>query len=468
MGSDLSIEDYEHFLEVSKCSEMLYDPEADLMEVFKYTPEKKVIFKGTAKESTKLLEASGTELSKKQVEALREALRSGKKSFSGIIDLHKGRYLVRFKKYEDKGDKIYGVFIPCTDGVSIPSYRRASDKDAMLDMLNKRAINEYAHRVCAQDECPTTYFIMFDMDNFKIVNDSFGHAFGDEVLHTVTSIINRAIGDHGMVGRVGGDEIMIVTKGIADKAELRPYMREIRVNVEEQFKDKLNGISLTCSMGAAAYPDHGESCDDVKDLADKMLYLAKEKGRNRYIIYTPDMHADLIKAPEKSADGLKTVLANNFDKVGIVHYMIEDYLKKGTSSNALAFRNVGEAFNLQEILIVYNNAKVGFKWSMDNSEISKSDLNWIELNDAFYSLFNKDGMFVIDGLYDLEGDKEYLRPKLVERGAESALFYRLKNNDDYQGFVLFVKKGQRQKWSEYELLALSTIGKIFEMSVQGQ
>jgi len=320
--------------------------------------------------------------------------------------------------------------------------------------------------VCAQDECPTTYFIMFDMDNFKIVNDSFGHAFGDEVLHTVTSIINRAIGDHGMVGRVGGDEIMIVTKGIADKAELRPYMREIRVNVEEQFKDKLNGISLTCSMGAAAYPDHGESCDDVKDLADKMLYLAKEKGRNRYIIYTPDMHADLIKAPEKSADGLKTVLANNFDKVSIVHYMIEDYLKKGTSSNALAFRNVGEAFNLQEILIVYNNAKVGFKWSIDNSEISKSDLNWIELNDAFYSHFNKDGMFVIDGLYDLEGDKEYLRPKLVERGAESALFFRLRNNDDYQGYVLFVKKGQRQKWSEYELLALSTIGKIFEMSVQ--
>ena len=92
----------------------------------------------------------------------------------------------------------------------------------------------------------------------------------------------------------------------------------------------------------------------------------------------------------------------------------------------------------------------------------------MELNDEFYSQFNKDGMFIVDGLYDLVGEKERYKEKIVERGAESVLFYRLKKDDDYQGFVLFVKKGQRQKWSEYELLALSTIGKIFELSVQGQ
>ena len=77
-----------------------------------------------------------------------------------------------------------------------------------------------------------------------------------------------------MVGRIGGDEIMIVTKDIHNKNDLRPFMRDIRIGVEEQFKDKLNGISLTCSMGAAAYPDHGDSCDKAIDIADKMLYLA--------------------------------------------------------------------------------------------------------------------------------------------------------------------------------------------------
>ena len=465
---DLSIQEFGRFLEVSEGAEIVYDPAADLVEVFKYDYEKKIIFSGTLSDSVRLLEASGTENSKKQIESLYNALKSGKESFSENIDLHKGRYLVRYKVYKNEGNKVYGVFIPLLKGGFIPAYRRSSDKDAMLDMLNKRAINEYAHKVCAQDDCPTTYIIMFDLDNFKVVNDSFGHVFGDEVLHTVTSIINKAIGDHGMVGRVGGDEIMIVTKGIGDKTELRPYMREIRVNVEEQFKDKLNGISLTCSMGAAAYPDHGDSCDKVLDIADKMLYLAKEKGRNRYIIYTPDMHSQLIKAPEKSEAGLKTVLANNFDKVSIIHYMMEDYLKNGTSSNAIAFGNVGNAFNLQEILIVYENAKVGFRWSVDNSVLSEADLKWMELNDEFYSQFNKDGMFIVDGLYDLVGEKERYKEKIVERGAESVLFYRLKKDDDYQGFVLFVKKGQRQKWSEYELLALSTIGKIFELSVQGQ
>ncbi len=350
--------------------------------------------------------------------------------------------------------------------VMIPEYRRASDRDVMLDMLSKRAILDYGERVCSQQECPTTYVVIFDLDNFKVVNDSFGHMFGDQVLHTVTRIINQVIGINGMVGRIGGDEIMIITRGIADKVSLRPFMRDIRMRVEDEFKDRLNGISLTCSMGAAAYPDHGESFESVMDLADKMLYLAKEKGRNRYIIYTPEMHADLI-SDAKGEGGLKSVFAKTFDKMSLIQYMMDDYLLNGISSNEQAFANVGEAFGLQEILIVYERGKIGFRWTPDNVSHSADDLNWMELDDRFYSLFNRDNLIVVDGLYDLTGEKEFLLEKVTKRQVQSALFYRIRfRDDDPQGFLMFAKKGQRQKWSEYELLALSTIGKIFELSLR--
>ncbi|MBR5421623.1 MAG: GGDEF domain-containing protein [Lachnospiraceae bacterium] len=347
----------------------------------------------------------------------------------------------------------------------IPAYRRASDRDVMLDMLSKRAILDYAHRVCKLPDCPTTYFVVFDLDNFKIVNDSFGHMFGDEVLHTVTKIINQAIGANGMVGRLGGDEILIVTKGVQDKMELRPFLREIRVNVEEEFKDKLDGISLTCSMGAAAYPEHADSSDKAMELADKMLYLAKEKGRNRYIIYTPEMHADILNNAG-DAKGIKNAFVKTFDKVQLIQYFCDDYLLKGTSSNENSFRNVGEAFHLQEVLIVYGKGKVGFRWTEDKRGCRDEDLRWMALDGDFYSYFNTDSLFIIDGLYDLGGDKEGIKKKLVERGIESALFYRLQFLGDPQGYAMFAKKGQRQKWSEYEILALATIAKVFEISLQ--
>lgn len=466
-----TVKKYERFLSVSGTTEFIYDAAADMLEVFRFAPDKTEVYSGKLDDWGLKAMIPADENTAEQMKVFLDALRASVSDWQGHIDMPDGRHMIRFRTYQDDGNKSYGVLIAPASGrfSTIPAYRRLSDKDAMLDMLNKRAITEYAQKVCEQKNCPTTYIIMFDLDNFKVVNDSYGHMFGDEVLHTVTAIIKKAFSGYGMIGRVGGDEIMIVTKNIADKSELRPFMREIRVNVEEQFKDKLNGISLTCSMGAAAYPDHGDSYNRVLDIADKMLYLAKEKGRNRYIIYTPEMHSDLVNGP--AADGsLKNLFEKSFDKIGIIHYMMEDYLKKGISSNEHAFANVGEAFKLQEVLIVYDNGKVGFRWAQDNTGLRSTDLAWMELTDDFYSLFDNDDLFIVDGLYDLVSDskREHIRKKLIERGAESALFYRIRHDGISCGFVMFVKRGQRQKWSEYELLALSTIGKIFELSVQDQ
>lgn len=466
---DITLEESERFLAISECVEFVYDSLNDHLDAFRFSPDKKMIYSGDFDGASIHLRVKETESSKKQLAQLIESVRTHKSvSYNGYLDLIDGKYMLRYRSYDGEDGIYYGVLIPPlrTASNNVPAYRRASDRDVMLDMLNKRAINEYAQKVCARNNCQTTYIIMFDLDNFKVVNDSYGHMFGDEVLKTVATIINKAVGSHGMVGRIGGDEIMIVMNGVKDKAELRPYMREIRVNVEEQFKETIKDISLTCSMGAAAYPDHGDSCAAVMDIADKMLYLAKEKGRNRYVIYTPEMHADLFKIKHDGDRGLKTVMTNNFNKVGIVHYMLEDYLKDGISSNSVAFANVGEAFHLKEVLMIYDRGKVGFKWNADGSALTDADLKWMELNEKFYSLFDENGMFIVDGLYDLEGEKSFLKEKFINRESESALLYRFKYDGEYQGFAMFVKKGQRQKWSEYELLALSTIGKVFELSLK--
>lgn len=460
------------FLAMADIREFTYDIENDVLENFRYGNEKEVFFKGPLSKweedyRANRMDRGGGE----NVSSFCDALREGRPNFE-ITFSYKGlTRVIKGVTLEENGKRIvYGVLmlgqmpVPAQAPAAEIAYKRASDKDAMLNMLNKKAIMDCAERRCRKKDGEITYIVFFDLDNFKIVNDTFGHLYGDEVLVTITEIINEAVGDQGYVGRIGGDEIMMVMKGIHDKAELRPILRQIRSNVEETYKEKMTDISLTCSMGAAAYPLHGGSCKEVMELADKMLYLAKEKGKNRYLIYTPEMHQDIVTVhggEQKEKHDFSIV----FNKISIIQYFMDDYLKRGTSSNERAFSVVGESFKLNEILIVYDSGKVGFHWTQEGMHVEKKDLNWLKLDNAFYSLFDENKLLVIDALSYLENKNHELEEKLKKRDIQSALFYQLQSKNGAEGFILYGKKSQRQKWSEYELLALSTIAKIFELSV---
>ena len=461
------IEEMKRFLDLADVREFIYDIDKDELENIRYGKKREVFYRGP-------LEVWAEDYKKRQEGNVNQefwdfynAMKRGAPSFQQHYE-YKGLYRSAKFVTEEKpegGKVIYGVIMTGTLSKHEDiRYQRASDKDAMLDMLNKKAIIEYAKRTLAQEDCPTTYLIIFDLDYFKLINDTYGHLYGDEVLVTVSSIINRVIGDHGVVGRIGGDEILIVTKGITDKAELRPILRELRMSVEQAYQGKTAGFSLTCSMGAAAYPDHGSSYVEVMDIADKMLYLAKEKGRNRYIIYTPELHEDLITAKGTGTAPI-TGFPAAFDNIGIMQYMLDNYLRKDASTNDTAFANIGKSFQLSEILIVYDMGRNGFRWTPEEVGYGEKDLTWLAMDEKFSSLFDKNHLLVIDGLYNLTTDQKYLLEPLTQRGVESAIFYQMQDKDGMEGYVLFAKKIKRQRWAEYELLALSTIAKIFEISI---
>ena len=456
------------YLRLADVREFTYDVENDILENFRYGEERETFFKGTLSQWEEDYRSNRMDRGGEgNVSSFCDALRKGKPNFDISFSFKGLTRIIRGVTVEENGRKIvYGVLMMGNTKAAPAeiTYKRASDKDVMLNMLNKKAIMECAERRCAKNDGEVTYLVFFDLDNFKIVNDTYGHLYGDEVLVTVTEIINRAVGSQGFVGRIGGDEILLVMKDIKDKAELRPILRQIRSTVEETYKGRMKDIALTCSMGAAAYPLHGNSCKEVMELADKMLYLAKEKGKNRYLIYTPEMHQDIVMAQE-NAQAEKHDFSVAFNKIGIIQYMMDDYLKKGTSSNERSFAMVGESFKLSEILIIYESGKVGFHWTQEGMHAEKEELGWVSLDEKFYSLFDENKLLIIDGLYDLTNKNPDLEKKLMERDIQSALFYKLCSKIGAEGYIMFGKKSQRQKWSEYELLALSTIAKIFELSV---
>lgn len=206
-------------------------------------------------------------------------------------------------------------------------YLNSDALDVGTDILNKRAITEYTKRLIeSKPGCPVTIAII-DIDNFKTINDEFGHMFGDEVICNVADVIKESVEGKGVAGRIGGDEMFIVVEGLKSNDEIRNVLRTIRNNVSFMYNNQPDKPHVTCSIGSSTYPCDGQTYEELFNIADKMLYLAKEKGRDRYIIYLPDLHEDYVKG--KGMPNSEAYMFYKYKKIGVVNDIVNAYRKNG-------------------------------------------------------------------------------------------------------------------------------------------
>lgn len=149
--------------------------------------------------------------------------------------------------------------------------------DSMTKVMNKKGITTYAE--AAVDSGEQIAVVMLDIDNFKSVNDTYGHLFGDTVIATVADVIKKVVGEHGVVGRVGGDEFLVILDDYGDELGLRNYLRSIKVNVNTLFLEKVGENRLSCSIGVSQCPINSDKFKELYMIADRALYLAKERER---------------------------------------------------------------------------------------------------------------------------------------------------------------------------------------------
>ena len=138
--------------------------------------------------------------------------------------------------------------------------------------------------------------LVIDLDNFKLLNDTYGHGAGDTVLITVANGLAKYTNGYGLAGRFGGDELLLIdlhnTSG-EDKQSFfeRLYSDSCVFRNSVEFEEGSAFVTATC--GAASYPEDADNFDDLFGLIDKMLYLGKSRGRNCYSIYDADSHRDI-------------------------------------------------------------------------------------------------------------------------------------------------------------------------------
>jgi diguanylate cyclase (GGDEF)-like protein len=127
-------------------------------------------------------------------------------------------------------------------------------------------------------------FLFVDVDNFKKINDIYGHAVGDEVLKSISETISENVRGGDVAARWGGEEIMIMLLG-ANEDDARSKAENIRKSVEDQSFEIVPGLKVTISVGVAMYTK-GINLDQLVKNSDLALYKAKEKGRNNVVAFS--------------------------------------------------------------------------------------------------------------------------------------------------------------------------------------
>lgn len=142
------------------------------------------------------------------------------------------------------------------------------------------------HALATSKRQERSFAIFFlDLDNFKHINDSYGHAVGDEILMAVAKRIAENIRDEDTLGRYAGDEFVLLVENIAYENKADIVAKKIHAAFQHPFQLSTQKIKMTLSMGISLFPNHGDSIKILLKNADTAMYQAKKAGRNRFVFY---------------------------------------------------------------------------------------------------------------------------------------------------------------------------------------
>lgn len=193
-------------------------------------------------------------------------------------------------------------------------------KDGLTGIFNRSYIEDSIKERLSNVKCGVLF--MIDIDDFKSINDSYGHIAGDEVLKKFADIIKNAMGSKGTIGRIGGDEFIAFYESDSNRENVACVANKIINQIgsfEFSFKPLLK---VSASIGMAVVPDDGCSFMDLYSKADKALYYVKQNGKQHYHFYSDESEESGSKlCVDADIDAIKKIIGGCEDNKGA--YLVE-------------------------------------------------------------------------------------------------------------------------------------------------
>lgn len=368
----------------------------------------------------------------------------------------------------------YGVLIDDTEAkMARQRYWEQAHLDALTGLLNKNACKALIDP-CLTRGSGICALLVLDVDNFKYINDTWGHLFGDTVLTEIARRIKSLFRRNDVVGRVGGDEFVVFLRELTEAKQALYHGKRMVQSLMELQNSLKNAVEVTCSVGIAIYPWDGSSFEQLYERADVALYYSKRAGKNQSLLYDGSM----TLAGESGRGGAEAKgrtqpsyieSETGLSKVNqqIIQYVFRALYDSVNLEEAirLIMQIIGRQFDVSRVYIfedrpdglVTDNT---FEWCNEGVEPEIDVLQNLSYESdipGYTGNFDENGIFFCPDVRLLEKRQREL---LEVQGVKSILQCGIYDNGRFVGFMGFDECRQNRQWRAVQIDALSFVARI--------
>ncbi len=343
--------------------------------------------------------------------------------------------------------------------------------DALTMVLSKITVETEIREFFETSPEGSHAVLMIDIDNFKSVNDNFGHMYGDEVLKSAAKSIKQRFRDTDIVGRIGGDEFVVCMKNVKLEAAKKAGA-DICAAVQKVLHAKEKDIEVTCSVGVSMYPESGKDYDSLFHKAEYAMYTAKHEGKNRvsYIEqWGPEMDADHLKYHTQRENDFERIIQTDREFLRMCVELLAD-CKNLQAGMALLLERVAERYGLSAVSVYrYENDRTRLvrtnHWTNDPDNALKP-IGIVPVSEIkrFLSRFDENRRFTVADVHNTENLTEKEVESYSKNKVASFVYAEYDQAASGQGCIMF-QSNKPRIWSEGEKHFFTEFTKIFAVFV---
>ncbi len=342
-----------------------------------------------------------------------------------------------------------------------------SQTDQLTQCYNKITTERLIKNTLLENPDKSHTIFIFDIDNFKSINDKLGHYFGDTVLNTVAEDLHARFKGGDILGRIGGDEFVLFLKNTNDMNTIVTKARLINQALTKSYTKENYDHKISGSIGIALYPQDGKTYEDLYKAADEALYQSKARGKDCYTFYSRDFANGCLKSfiPLETGDRMKNSYVDA-NMISIVYDTISQGLtQEETVQKLLEF--IGEYLKVDRAYLLTSNQsatnyKVSYEWcsqfigsQKDTQHYDKSQFaEFIEKIEKHDYIFSNDT--------SLE-DVQKIYPLLQEEYIKSFAFVHSKSMNKPHIILSLDDCSSFRVWTEREMNSLKYINQLLSV-----
>lgn len=340
------------------------------------------------------------------------------------------------------------------------------EQDSMTGVYNKSTIERVVNDILELDVGGEHAFYLIDIDNFKCINDTFGHVFGDTVIEDFAAAITKAFPARAKVGRIGGDEFVVFLPD-TDQEEAKAAAKRVCDKIRREIVTEIELIQVSGSVGVTML-QAGEDYQTLVKRADAAMYYSKGKGKNQSAFFEDFMMEEFFKKQEKQERLLRGREMEQTYDVEIVFfaYQLLTDSKQFDSSMNLLMDRVVERFGLdrasvfeyqmREALMQRTNTGAAATIGHIGETECYMEKSWLEKN------VDERGQLIVDEVIpgvNMPTFNDYVAPP------RSFVICDIKEKGDICGCVAFSQYQKKRVWTSYEIETFYELSKAIAVFV---